>query len=87
MLGDPPPSLTSIALRPARRRHYVLGELAELLLEFLGWEPFGPVNQEVLKPGCFAAIDLMRSITSAVVPQNQAFCATPSFREGVRAGG
>ena len=37
-------------------------------------------------PGYFASIDLMPSITSAGGPQNHAFCATPSFSDGVRDG-
>src|SRR5712692_26585 len=35
------------------RRHHVLGEPAELLLEFLGRNPFGPVDHEVLETGIF----------------------------------
>src|SRR5947207_873014 len=35
------------------RRHHVLGEPLELLLEFLRPDAFRPVNHEVLEPGIF----------------------------------
>src|SRR5947208_1176845 len=38
-------------------------------------------------PGYLASIDLMPSTTSAGVPQNQAFCFTPSRIDGILAGG
>src|SRR6516165_1609404 len=47
-----------------------------------------PSAQWIIKfsrPGYFASTDLMPAITSAGGPQNQAFCATPSFSNGVRA--
>ena len=36
-----------------KRRHHVLGEPAQLLLEFLGRQTFGPVDHEILKPRIF----------------------------------
>src|SRR5229473_3237117 len=34
-------------------RHHVLGEPAQLLLEFLRGEALGPVDHEIFKPGIF----------------------------------
>src|SRR6185312_3238392 len=36
-----------------RSRHHVLGEPAELLLELLGRDAFGPVDHEMLEAGIF----------------------------------
>ena len=38
------------------------------------------------RPGYFASIDLMPSITWPGVPQNHAFCGTPSRSDGIFAG-
>src|SRR5262245_12062330 len=43
----------TFALTPLERRHHVLGEPAQLLLEFLGRKPFGPMDHEVLEAGIF----------------------------------
>src|SRR6516162_11347778 len=48
-----------------------------------------PSAQWIIKssrPGYFASIDLIPSITCDGGPQNQAFCCTPSASEGTRAG-
>ena len=52
---------------------------------------FGPMPsaQWIMKcsrPGYFASIDLMPSITCLGGPQNQAFCLTPSASFGTSAG-
>src|SRR5215510_15662020 len=39
--------------RLLQRRHHVLGEPAQLLLEFLRAETFGPVNHEAVEAGIF----------------------------------
>src|SRR6266851_1495357 len=42
-----------VVLAPPQRRHHVLGEPAQLLLEFLGRQAFGPVDHEIVEPGIF----------------------------------
>src|SRR5713226_579869 len=55
-------------------------------LNSLGGIPSAQWIMKFSSPGYLSAIDLMPSITCAGGPQNQAFCATPSRSEGVRAG-
>src|SRR5712691_10205889 len=55
-------------------------------LNSLGGIPSAQWIMKFSRPGYLSAIDLMPSITCAGGPQNQAFCATPSRSEGVRAG-
>src|SRR5438876_5359937 len=55
-------------------------------LNSFGPRPSAQWIMKLSRPGYFASIDLMPSITSFGGPQNQAFCATPSFKVGTCAG-
>src|SRR5882724_3131635 len=46
-------NVTQCRSPPLERRHHVLGEPAQLLLEFLRPDAFGPVDHEVLEAGIF----------------------------------
>src|SRR4029079_8514769 len=55
-------------------------------LTSFGPSPSAQWIMKLSRPGYFASIDLMPSMTSLGGPQNHAFCATPSLRVGVFAG-
>src|ERR1700709_986832 len=55
-------------------------------LNSFGPSPSAQWIMKLSRPRYFASIDLMPSMTSFGVPQNHAFCATPSLSVGVLAG-
>src|SRR5215472_11985904 len=46
-------TLPLIGSTPVERRHHVLGEPAQLLLELVGGQALGPVDHEILEPRIF----------------------------------